>query len=92
MNPMRKNKMISFRLSPEEYASFQTACVSKRMRSLSEMARTAVQRMIVLEEGDFSPIDEVRSLQYRIRVISTELDRLAGALDSGRITKTLNIS
>jgi hypothetical protein len=82
MNFMRKSKMISFRLSPEEYLSLQTACTSKGVRSVSDLARTAVQRMIASNDGVNPLIDEVRSLQHRVRLISMELDRLATTVDS----------
>ena len=82
MNLMRKSKMISFRLSPEEYVSLQTACALKGVRSVSDLARTAVQRMIASSEGVDPVIDEVRSLQHRIRLISAELERLATTVNS----------
>ncbi len=86
MNLMRKSKMISFRLSPEEYVSLQAACVLKGVRSVSDLARTAVQRMIASNEGVNPVIDDVRSLQHRVRLISMELDRLAAAVDSRQMT------
>jgi hypothetical protein len=82
MNLMRKSKMISFRLSPEEYVSLQTACALKGVRSVSDLARTAVQRMIASGEGINPVIDEVRSLQHRVRLISMELDKLANTVSS----------
>jgi hypothetical protein len=92
MNLMRKSKMISFRLSPEEYVSLQNACATKGVRSVSDLARTAVQRMIASSEGVNPVIDEVRSLQHRIRIISMELERLAASVSSREMAKEAETS
>ena len=78
MNPLiRKSKMISIRLSPQEYRTFQNACVEKGVRSISDLARTAIQQLIG-SNGQAEPVsDEVRNLRDRVQVISVELDRLS---------------
>ena len=38
--------MVSFRVSPEEYRSLCQACSAQGLRSVSELARAAVQTMI----------------------------------------------
>ncbi len=92
MNLMRKSKMISFRLSPEDYVSLQTACALKGVRSVSDLARTAVQRMIASSEGINPVIDEVRSLQHRVRLISMELDKLANTVGSNGVASGVETS
>jgi hypothetical protein len=78
MSPLlRKSKMISIRLSPEEYRTFQNACVERGVRSISDLARTAIQQLIGFN-GHAEPVsEEVRNLSDRVQVISFELDRLS---------------
>jgi hypothetical protein len=76
MSPsIRRSKMISFRLSPEEYRSLQNACAAKGVRSISDLARAAMQNLIFAEPVVLS--DEVRDLKDRVQMLSAELDRLA---------------
>ena len=42
----RRSKMVSFRLSWEEYKALQQACSTAGVRSLSELARAAMQHLI----------------------------------------------
>ena len=58
MNMDLKNKSITFRLSAEEYEALKNYCVTKHMRSVSELARVAILERVhgprIL--GDLSPI------------------------------------
>ena len=77
-SPVKKTKMISFRLSGEEYALLQKACVESGTRSVSELARAAMQR-IILESGagDFDTTEaKLRDLQMRFSVLAAEVQRL----------------
>jgi hypothetical protein len=75
----KKTKMVSFRLSDEEYRLLQVACDKSGARSVSEMARSAVQK-IILESG---PLDRssteagLQELQLKFSVLSAEVDRLS---------------
>src|SRR5262245_20013288 len=42
----RRTKLVSFRLSDEEYESLQGACVAEGARSISDFARAALQRTV----------------------------------------------
>lgn len=75
----KKTKMVSFRLSGEEYRLLQGACERAGARSVSELARSAMQR-VILDTGTL-PIDSteanLRELQIKLDVLSTEVDRLS---------------
>lgn len=74
---IRKTKMISFRLSPEEYQRLKDTCMLQGVRSISDMARTAMQKLIA-SGGEAVPLsDEVRDLRNRVRTLSLQLDRLS---------------
>jgi hypothetical protein len=77
-DPTRKSKMISFRLSGEEYRLLQGACSKTGARSVSELARAAMQRIIL--EDAFQPGSteaEVRELKVKFNVLAAEVERLA---------------
>lgn len=71
--------MVSFRLSREEYRLLQGACSKAGARSVSELARSAMQRVILdaglIEHG--STDAEIRELQLKFSVLSAEVDRLS---------------
>ena len=79
---IRRSKMISFRLSPEEYQTLQSACLTQGVRSISDLARTAMQRVIApTSQGD--PLaEEVRDLRDRVRKLSFELNRLSRLVEA----------
>jgi hypothetical protein len=77
-DPTKKSKMISFRLSGEEYRLLQGACSKTGARSVSELARAAMQR-IILEDGfqAESPETELRELKVKFNVLAAEVERLS---------------
>ena len=74
--------MVSFRLSPEEYERFQGICSTQGVRSISDLARTALQKLIP-GKAQADPLWlEVGDLRKQIRALSHEVDRLSGILES----------
>lgn len=75
--------MVSFRLSPEEHQKLKDTCVLQGMRSISDMARFAMQMLIAKDEA--APLsDEVRDLRNRVGALSQQLEKLATAVNAGR--------
>ena len=74
----KKSKMISFRLSSEEFRLLQDACSKTGARSVSELARAAMQRIIV--DDSFSPGStdtEMRELKLKFSALAAEVQRLS---------------
>jgi len=72
----RRSKMVTFRVSVDEYHSLSAACVTRRVRSISELARAAVQQWIK-ESSPSNPLDtELQHVEKRIQVLAQELERL----------------
>jgi len=46
-----KTRMVTFRLSEEEFQSFRSMCISEGFGSLSELIRAAVQELIANRHG-----------------------------------------
>ena len=79
---IRRSKMISFRLSPEEFQTLQAACIEQGIRSISDMARMAMQRVISPQSSEDRLSEEVCDLRDRVRALSFEVDRLSKAMES----------
>ena len=54
----RRNRLISFRLSEEEYESLRTLCVTEGARSVSDYARSALCQ--VMTHGNGNGHSEIR--------------------------------
>ena len=79
--------MISFRLSGEEYRLLQGACGKAGARSISELARTAMRRIIL--EGDAfclgdSADEEFRDFKVKLHVLAAEVKRLSRLVKGSR--------
>jgi hypothetical protein len=75
----RKNRMISFRLSDEEYDALRTVCESHGVRSVSDFARLAIENLIA---GDGLPPQaavhsRLEALNSRVQVLDLAVGRLA---------------
>lgn len=77
----RKSKMVSFRLSPEEYRQFRGACSSHGVRSISELARTAMQSLIDANGSSLPLYLQVQEFRERFTLLEADLERLARAVD-----------
>jgi len=70
--------MISFRLTAEEYDRFRELCYSHGIRSVSEMARTAINKM--LSQPSRGPQESletrVSELESRLHLLSLEIKKL----------------
>jgi phage shock protein A len=77
----RKSRMISFRLTPTEYQRFQEMCATQGLRSISDLARTAVQKLIAVENQADPLTYEVRDLREQVRSLSLALDRISERVD-----------
>jgi hypothetical protein len=74
--------MVSFRLSEEEYEGLKHICITVGARSLSDIARDAVQRLLSDGTEPKSNGDaQLRQLYKRIDALDHEVKRLAGLLD-----------
>ncbi len=78
----RRSKMVSFRLSEEEYEGLKHICIAVGARSLSDIARDAVQRLLgnsteATSEGDVG----LRRLHERVDALASEVKRLASLVD-----------
>ena len=78
----RRSRMISFRVSEDEYAGLKNLCVNEGARSVSDMARDAVHRLITNHSWPNNQLaNVVQVLQGRIEALDLEVKRLGKALN-----------
>ena len=71
--------MISFRLSEEEYAGLRTLCENEGARSVSDLARDAVSRLM-RKEPEIEVETVLRTLEGRMDTLDLEVQRLTAAV------------
>jgi hypothetical protein len=80
--PTRKNKIISLRLSEEEYEGLKVVYESRGVRSLSEFAREAMHRVVGEGPPDGANIEHrVELLHGKVAVLEGEVSRLSRAVE-----------
>jgi hypothetical protein len=67
----RRSRMVSFRLSEQEYESLMALCSECGARSLSDLARDAMRRLVGGAETD------VQKLHGQMQELDREVRRLA---------------
>jgi hypothetical protein len=75
-----RKRVLFFRVSEEEYRQFCGLCESRGARCLSDLARTAVFRMMEEGNGGESGIpvsDAIRGMDSEIRALRVEVTDLA---------------
>jgi hypothetical protein len=76
----RRSRIISFRLSPEEYESLRNLSLSNGARSISEFTRSAACQMA--SNGDTVKLDSaLESLNNVISALDRHVERLSQILD-----------
>ena len=84
----RRSRMISFRVSEDEYAGLKNLCVNKGARSVSDMARDAVHRLITNHSWPNNQLESVvQVLQVRIEALDVEVKRLSVALNGDALAR-----
>jgi hypothetical protein len=84
---LKRSKMVSFRLSPEEYIRFREVCAKKGVRSISDLARVAMT-IIASEEVEIDPLsDQVRDIRRQVQSLSIELDRISDVVESRKAAR-----
>jgi hypothetical protein len=63
----RRSRMVAFRISEEDCDRLRGLCVTLGARSVSDLARTAVIRLIGSEKGEADPL--VRQMEVLSRTV-----------------------
>ena len=76
--------MISFRLSEDEYASLRSMCENEGARSVSDLARDAVHRL-VRKDAQVDVEAALRTLQGRMDTLDLQVQRLNVAMGQPQV-------
>ena len=78
----RRTKVVSIRLSNEEYGQLQSLCVARGADSISELARAALKMLATIEKSNGKAAIESRvEIMYtRMTQLDREVTRLSGLL------------
>lgn len=91
-----RSRMISVRLSEEEYSALVNLCVSNGARSVSDVARDAMRMLLRRDKNKNNSHSEVNGIDAQIRSLNQRIeelkDRLAGSRIDQRVRKSRNVS
>jgi plasmid stability protein len=78
----RRSRLVSFRMSEEEYSRLRTRCATAGVRSISDLARNALARLMEAEnspDGD-GLAAQVRALSIIVEDLRRQVNELSGRL------------
>jgi hypothetical protein len=86
----RRTKVISIRLSNEEYEQFQSLCVARGTDTISELTRTALKLLVVNEKSNGRAAIEsrVENMDARMSQLDREVAHLANVMGVARLEGT----
>lgn len=78
----RRNRMLSIRLSDDEFEQLRTVCQDRGARSVSDLAREAMMQMISPRRArngssDGMLLARIQELDQRVSDLQTEVSRLS---------------
>ena len=82
----RRSRMISFRLSEDEYASLRSLCENEGARSVSDLARDAVHRL-VRKDSQVEVETALRALEGRMDTLDLQVQRLNVAVGQPHVER-----
>jgi hypothetical protein len=86
-----KSKMVTFRLTPEDYERVRELCLSHGLGTVSELARTALNSFLLAGPAmasEQSLTERVSELEGRVRILSSDMHRLKSDFTSFRGLET----
>jgi hypothetical protein len=87
----RRTKMVSIRLLDDEYQQLKQLCVAKGARSVSDLAREAMFRMLArpgADSGHLNLEDRVRKLDQTVATLGEKMEAIENRLAVGRRVAT----
>jgi Arc/MetJ-type ribon-helix-helix transcriptional regulator len=78
----RRTRIVSFRLSEDEYEQLQKTFVGKGAHSLSDFVRVALARLGNRDSDSTHERSELRALARRVKKLDSEVRRLTQMIDA----------
>ncbi|PWU04521.1 MAG: hypothetical protein C5B51_16580 [Terriglobia bacterium] len=89
-----RNRLVYFRVSEDEFQQFHQVCEAARARSVSDLARYAVQRMINDRNGSPNPEDmmeKLKAVEAGICDLSMKLQELTVLVKGARVNGAASV-
>lgn len=86
----RRTRIVSFRISEEEYERLMDLCAIRQARSVSDFARLATLGQFQADTLNNHSDDTLRDLYRQLRVLDREVKRLAGMIEPRRVEPVLS--
>ena len=77
----RRTRIVSFRISEEEYQDLVNLCAMRQARSLSDFARLATFSQFEAKTALGKPENTLREIYRKLGALDREVKRLAGLLE-----------
>jgi len=87
----RRNKVVSIRLSDDEYDQLRQLCAMNEADNISELARRAMKRFLVQEhangngDGKVAIESRVDEIHAKMSVLDREVEQLCSAVGLARL-------
>src|SRR5947209_2973787 len=88
--PGRRSKLVTFRVSLDEYRKLCQACADRGLRSVSELTRTCLQGVLSDNCPDGKVDDQIHDLWTRFQLLSAEFERLSQQVEVSNSPATLS--
>ena len=77
----RRTRIVSFRISEEEYQDLVNLCAMRQARSLSDFARLATFSQFEAKSPTHKPENTLREIYRKLGALDREVKRLAGLVE-----------
>jgi hypothetical protein len=84
---VRRSKLVRVRLSPDELPPVPKACDAKGFRSVSDLARTAMHKLVAAEDHADPLTYEVEDLRNQAHFFALELGRISETISARNAVK-----
>ena len=88
----RRTRVVSFRISEEEYQDLVNLCVMRQARSVSDFARLATFSQFEVHASKGKPEAALREVYRRLGALDRELKRLAELIEPRRVAPVLELN
>ncbi|WP_321476835.1 ribbon-helix-helix protein, CopG family [uncultured Paludibaculum sp.] len=78
----KRSKMVSIRLSDDEFRRLREVCEATGARSISDLAREAMHRLVDMPHNGHAPMESrLEQLDQKVSNLQARLDKLAESME-----------
>lgn len=87
-----RSRSISVRLSEEEFAALQAVCIATGARSISDLARKAMQEVLERVDAENASNLNANGRSAKIKTLERKVEELAAELATFKVRQTVRRS